>query len=203
MCDLLIIPYLPVLMTLCLSRQQWWLINHKYIRHSFVGGGPSSSTIDIQPNHPNITGTNAHSRKVLLRRRDASSLTSLRTRRNYHNYTRIIVIDDDSTIFQPFYDMLKSANVTRYNSNSLYPRVDRVALVKTHKTASSTIASVLFRYSARLNLTIFRKPGKRGNNRWSHQRLWFNVNFGHSVTVINYFTCHNNVAMYFITYIHQ
>ena len=54
--------------------------------------------------------------------------------------------------FQPLLEIL-----TEHEANRTQPRVpvSHVALLKTHKTASSTLASVLFRYAARHNLRLF------------------------------------------------
>jgi hypothetical protein len=60
-----------------------------------------------------------------------------------------------SDVFIPLIGMLSWENVTRFNSNPLQTRVKHVAFLKTHKTGSATLASVLFRYCARHHLRIF------------------------------------------------
>jgi hypothetical protein len=56
------------------------------------------------------------------------------------------------TRFQPLLEIL-----AEHEANRTQPtvQISHVALLKTHKTASSTLASVLFRYAARHNLRMF------------------------------------------------
>lgn len=87
---------------------------------------------------------------------------SHKNRRDHH---------DHSNVFQPLLDMLSWPNMTQYRSNPHYPRVTHVALLKTHKTASATLASVLFRYCARHKVTIF-KPNNNAGSLLNKPNFW-------------------------------
>jgi hypothetical protein len=60
-----------------------------------------------------------------------------------------------SSVFRDFAALLESPEVTQYNSDATRPKIINVAFFKTHKTGSSTLASVLYRFAARHRLKIF------------------------------------------------
>ena len=57
--------------------------------------------------------------------------------------------------FLPLFNVLRSKEAMRFSHDNRRPREHNVALYKTHKTASTTLASVLFRFAARHQSKIF------------------------------------------------
>ena len=62
---------------------------------------------------------------------------------------------ENNNIFAQFISHLNSPEMAQYKSSTAQPRVTDVALFKTHKTGSTTLASVFFRFAARSRLKIF------------------------------------------------
>ena len=58
-------------------------------------------------------------------------------------------------VFQPLHDAIAAVPV-QFQRDPARPSIDHVALFKTHKTASTTLASLLFRYAARHQSRVFK-----------------------------------------------
>lgn len=67
---------------------------------------------------------------------------------------RVAATDKDDSVFDPLWKLLDSYSMFQRSSHK--GRVTRVAHLKTHKTASTTLSSIMFRFGARNKLRMFR-----------------------------------------------